>query len=389
MQRIDLFEDDDSGCSNREFDFLSDVQSGENKPKISVRCRTLLQGRSAGVQEIRVDTGAIVATILPTRGMGLWKADLADGWSLGWNSPVGGPIHPAWVRVSEPSGLGWLDGFDELLVRCGLTSNGAPEFESDGKLKWPLHGRIANLAASQTWIEYDQANAYLDIVGIVPETRFLICNLQLETRYRFQPGSAAIQIFDAVTNRSSQPASMQLLYHINLGQPLLNIDCEVLAAAKQLAPRDATAADAVEDWPRCQAPKSGFAEQVFFVEPIADANNRAWTGIVDSKKERGVAVTFDIATLPYLNIWKNFAAEQDGYVCGLEPATGFPNIRSFEENQGRVATLKPGERREFFVGIEPLLTPEQIGEFRSRIDRLQGSPPEIYAEPKVGWSPNV
>ena len=36
--------------------------------------------------------------------------------------------------MGEPSGLGWLDGFDELLVRCGLESNGAPEFDADGRV---------------------------------------------------------------------------------------------------------------------------------------------------------------------------------------------------------------------------------------------------------------
>ena len=49
----------------------------------------------------------------------------------------------------EPSGLGWLDGFDELLVRCGLESNGAPEFNPNGSLRYPLHGKIANMPGPQ------------------------------------------------------------------------------------------------------------------------------------------------------------------------------------------------------------------------------------------------
>ena len=48
---------------------------------------------------------------------------------LGWKSPVHGPVHPNFVPLNEPSGLGWLDGFDELFVRCGLESNGAPDFD--------------------------------------------------------------------------------------------------------------------------------------------------------------------------------------------------------------------------------------------------------------------
>ena len=39
-------------------------------------------------------------------------------------------MHPRWVPLSEPSGIGWLDGFDELVARCGLFSHGAPDFDA-------------------------------------------------------------------------------------------------------------------------------------------------------------------------------------------------------------------------------------------------------------------
>ena len=33
----------------------------------------------------------------------------------------------------DPGGLGWLEGFDELFVRCGLDSNGPPLFDAQGR----------------------------------------------------------------------------------------------------------------------------------------------------------------------------------------------------------------------------------------------------------------
>jgi hypothetical protein len=50
-----------------------------------------------------------------------------------------------WFPSLIPPVSGWLEGFDELLVRCGLQSNGAPQFTPQGQLQYPLHGRIANL----------------------------------------------------------------------------------------------------------------------------------------------------------------------------------------------------------------------------------------------------
>ena len=37
-----------------------------------------------------------------------------------------GPVNPAFVNLSGLGGLGWLDGFDELLARCGLALEWRP-----------------------------------------------------------------------------------------------------------------------------------------------------------------------------------------------------------------------------------------------------------------------
>ena len=92
----------------------------------SVKKHRLRGGRRDGVDLIVVDNGALRFSIVPTRGMGLWKG-WYDGNRLGWDSPVtDGPVHPSFVNLAAAGGLGWLDGFDELLARCGLENNGAP-----------------------------------------------------------------------------------------------------------------------------------------------------------------------------------------------------------------------------------------------------------------------
>src|SRR5262249_52834523 len=76
----------------------------------SVRKRTLRGGLGDGVDLVEVQNGALSFAVLPTRGMGLWKGEYR-GLSLGWRSPVAGPVHPAPVRPEEASGGGWVDGF--------------------------------------------------------------------------------------------------------------------------------------------------------------------------------------------------------------------------------------------------------------------------------------
>ncbi len=317
---------------------------------------------------LSVDTGAIIVEILPTRGMSIWKAWMGET-HVGWQSPVRGPVHPALVPVSDASGIGWLEGFDELLVRCGLTSNGAPEFSPNGTVRWPLHGRVANLPATELWVEVNEAHGYVDVIGVVPETRFLIGNLQLTARYRFRPGSAKVEVFDEVKNCSDLPATMQLLYHINVGSPILSEGSEIIVDASRVSARDARAAEGLAEWQKCLGPTVGYAEQVYFLKTKPGDNNRSEAALVNFKTNLGFSVEFETTTLPYLTVWKNTASEQDGYVVGLEPATGFPNIRSVEEEQGRLVAIEAGETKSFFVSIEPIKGRDQLLDIVARIRR--------------------
>ena len=373
--------------SQIDFDVPQKITAGTGR--FVVRLTQLSPGHSAGMDCITVDTGTenggVVAAILPDRGMGLWKC-WSNDIEFGWQSPVNGPVHPQNVPINDASGTGWLVGFDELVVRCGLQSNGAPEFAENGSLRHPLHGRIANLAAHRLDIQIDVENGILDVVGIVSESRFLVYALELQTRYRFRVGSPVIEVIDTVTNRSSQTGSMQMLYHINVGQPVLQSGSSVHAAYRSLAPRDARAAESIETWNRCEGPSSGYREQVYFIDPIADEQSWSEAMLASADGAFGFAVHFDTRTLPYMSLWKNTVAVEDGYVVGLEPATGFPNVRSFEERNGRVVALQGGESKTFRLKLQPLTTPNAVTQSRSRIESLQSFPGIRNESPQSGQS---
>ena len=116
--------------------------------------------------------------------------------------------------IAEPSGLGWLDGFDEMMVRCGLASNGAPEFDENGKLVWPLHGRIANLPASEVHVNIDENVGRIAIRGTVYENRFHIQRLQLQTEISLQLDSDEISIagFDDLDMSSQIKPALTTVY---------------------------------------------------------------------------------------------------------------------------------------------------------------------------------
>jgi hypothetical protein len=366
---------------------LSGEEIGAGLHDFSVNKQVLRGGLCDGVDEVRIENGDFSFTVLPTRGMGIWKAWLAD-WEVGWKSPVRGPVHPKFVPVAEPSGLGWLDGFDELLVRCGLESNGAPEFDEEGRLKYPLHGRIANRPAHRVEVRIDERAREISIVGQVEETRFLFTNLRMTTTISTSIGSSIIRVRDEVENLSSGEAQMQVLYHINLGQPLLEKGARAVVPAKTVAPRTARAAEGIDTWDEYGAPESGFAEQVYFFDLHADAKGDTAVLLKNTAGSRGFSIRFNKHQLPWFILWRNAAATEDGYVTGLEPSTNFPNPRTFEGKHGRVVKIAPGGRATFELQLEAHGDSSSVQEIESKIRQLQGAAkPAILKTSPPNWAP--
>jgi hypothetical protein len=346
-------------------------------------------GAADQVEVIEVDSGAVRVLILPTRGMSIWRMESA-GIRFAWHSPVVGPVHPSRVPIFDPNGIGWLEGFDELVVRCGLESNGAPEHDQKGQLVYPLHGRIGNLAADSLSIEYDEASGRLDVIGEVIESRLFIKRLRLRSRIRFHAGSADVELLDDVTNDLSQPATMQLLYHINVGEPVLGEGAVLEAPLESLAPKDTLSAGEIQKWNEFGPPEDGYGERVYFARLRADDASMTSAMLRSPDSRYALGVTFNTNGLPRFVLWKNTAAESDGYVTGLEPATNFPNQRSFEQRQGRVVTIPGGETAAFRVKLHPLTDGDAIEEMSARIRSLQGDEPaDIHTRPRPGWSPGA
>ncbi len=352
-------------------------------------CTTLLSdGRREGVRLVELTAGDTRVVVLPDRGLGIWKMT-AGGVELGWQSPVKGPVHPSFVPLTEPSGLGWLDGFDELVARCGLVSNGAPDFDASGRLLHGLHGRIANLPAHDVAVTLDEEAGTVTLTGAVDETRFLFHALRMETRLVLHADSHRIAWTDTVTNLSDRPATMQMLYHVNMGPPMLGAGGEAVLAIDELAPRDSHAATDVPTWNRYAASRPGHAEQVHFATLRPAADGMATAMLVSPDGTRGAALTWKTDTLPWFALWKNLGGERDGYVTGLEPATNIPNARSFEETQGRVVKLEPGESITFDLALE-VVSGDQLAAIRGDLEAIAAtSPPRVHAQPRAGWSPGA
>lgn len=354
--------------------------------EFSIHKRRLHGGRQDGVDIIEVDNGRFRFTLLPTRGMGIWKA-WCDGHELGWQPPVRGPVHPRFVPLSEPSGLGWLDGFDELLVRCGLESNGAPVF-ADGKLQYVLHGQIANRPAHRLSIGFDPETSEIVIRGEVEESRLFFKNWLMVSTIRTRLNEPGLRISDEIINLASTPGECELMYHVNFGPPLLEAGGKVLVPAARIAPSTPRAAEGIDNWNTYGPPESGFAEQVYFIEPRSNAAGQTQALLHNAAGNLGVSLTFDTATLPRFVVWKCQQDVADGYVTGIEPTTNWPNPRTFESEQGRTVHVAPHESFTTSLQLTVHGDAQSVQAAAATIQEIQGNtPPEVSPTPLAGWSP--
>lgn len=361
----------------------------------SVIKTTMRSGVSAGIELIEIDNGLQTVSILATRGMGLWKIQREE-IRFGWDSPVVQPVHPAFVNLKSRNNLGWVEGFNELLCRCGLSFNGPPgndeQAPSGLESDITLHGQIANLPAESVSVEFETVENQETIIirGIVREACLFGPNLELQVEYRIGIGSDEIIINDTVINRASRPAELEMLYHINLGAPLLEEGASWQAPLKMLAPRDARAAEDMATTSTYLPPSAGYAEQVYFCELMGDSDQQTAALLKNSSSQLGFGIEFDLQSLPCFSIWKNTQAVEDGYCTGLEPSSSYPNFKGFERKQGRVASLAAGESWNSCLKLHTLTDRQTIDAFEQKINSIQGeTKPTIHQSPQPGYSPDA
>jgi len=325
----------------------------------SIRKRTLRGGLREGVDLIEVDNGALAYSLIPTRGMGLWNGKYR-GLPLGWKAPVLGPVHPKFVNLCERGGLGWLAGFDEWMVRCGLTHNGPPGEDNytdrQGRSRrdiLTLHGRIANQPAHVVEVRVGLDPPFeLSVVGQVEEAALFASHLHLTSTTTTVPGSNRVVFHDRIENRGGAAAEMQMLYHCNMGAPFLEAGSRVVAPIRAIAPISKRAAEGIDTLETYAGPVAGYAEQVYCYDLLSDAAGATLAMLYNHSANKGLAMRFQRQELPCLTVWKNTASLEDGYVTGLEPATNFPNLKTFERQQGRVPVIPPGGHWECTWSIE-------------------------------------
>jgi Domain of unknown function (DUF4432) len=235
-------------------------------------------------------------------------------------------------------------------------------------------------------VSFDAATKTLSVTGVVEETRFHFTKLRMQSTISTQLGSGVIQVRDEVLNFSNSPAEIQLLYHINFGQPLLDGGSQLILPYKTLVPRNAHAAAGLKSWNHYAAPQPGTEEQVYFFDLYANAGGSTRSLLKNAHSTQGVSLLFSTQQLPCYTLWKNTTGERDGYVTGLEPGTNFPNPRTHEGKHNRVVKLAAGGKQVFEISMEIHSSTAEVQVAEKAVQAIVNNQPQkVFDTPQEGW----
>ncbi|MBD8733241.1 aldose 1-epimerase family protein [Pseudomonas sp. CFBP 13710] len=340
-----------------------------DKP-FSITMRTLHGGRQEGVSLIDIDNGTMKLTLVPTRGMNVLHAQVGDA-RMGWDSPVKEVANPAFIELNGRGGLGWLEGFNELVTRCGYEWVGHPGMDNGELLT--LHGRAANIPASKVTVHIDEAPPYaIHVRGELQEQAFKKVDFTAQTELVTEPGTARFVLNDTLTNNGDYPKEYQALYHSNFSTPFLEEGARFAAAVKQVSPFNDKAKADLGDWQTYRAPTKDYDETVYNVVPYGDAKGDTLTVLHNKAGSLGVAVGFNVQQLPVFSLWKNTDTQGQGYVTGLEPGTSFSYNRRYQRPLNLVPTIEPKQQKHFSISYSLLADKPAVDKALKTIQTIQG-----------------
>lgn len=252
------------------------------------------------------------------------------GDNFGYFAPCG-YVAPAYY---DHVGAGFLKSFTAgFFTTCGLTTVGSPSHDAGEDL--PLHGTISNTPCEN--FAYFIEGGAIHIKVTVRDGALFSHHLVLEREYVCPIDENVIYMTDTVKNEGVRTAPFAILYHCNMGYPLLSENAVVSVPSSKVTPRNDHAKEGLETCLTMEKPQVGYEEKCYYFA----LSGSPTVSIFNPDINKGLEMTFDTAELPYFTEWKMMGEQE--YVLGLEPGNCLPDGRDVMREKGILAFLNPGE----------------------------------------------
>lgn len=354
-----------------------------------VRLVTCEDGVERGMRLLEFRTGSgLCFSVMVDRAMDIGEMSHA-GRAIGWHSPTGFR-HPGLHEPEGEGGLGWIRSFSGFLATCGLDHILGAE-EVDGRhynyprrerIRHGIHGRIGAVPARLTGYgeRWEGDRCILWAEGVVVQAAVFGEVLHLHRRIEADLGGNTVRLSDRVVNAGHLQTPHMLMYHINLGYPVVDEGARYVAPVREVVwTNHADPKAQGVGYRRCPGPIAGFAEQVWEHEMVADPDGLVPVAVVNDRIGLGLLVETQASQFPCAIQWQNFQVGH--YVMGVEPATHHVLGNQFARDRDEMIWLGAGEERRYDSRFEVLDGAKAIAGAQMRIAAICAQPADDFPTP--------
>lgn len=298
----------------------------------------LVGGKKEGMRILEVKNGlGLELTVSLDRGGDISRLS-CNGKNLGYFSP-NGYVHPSYY---DDKGIGFLKSFTAgFLTTCGLAAVGAPCVDEGEEL--PLHGTINNTPVDK--YSYDINEKEIVIKTRVSDEVIFFHKLVLNREIHISLLDNSFYINDKVTNMGDKEYPVEILYHMNMGYPLLSEKSVIEIPSTKIKGRTPLAEKEINLWNKMIKPTKGYEERCYF----HTFTKESYASIYNKDIKTGLKIEFDRKNLRYFTEWKMMGSRD--YVLGLEPGNCHPDGRDKMRKEGKLTILQPEESVNYKVKI--------------------------------------
>lgn len=340
---------------------------GNMEQLASVRSYTVTQGPMDGIRMHHMDAGLLTLTAMESRGL-----DILDmrykGIPLNFLSKCGAMER----RHVDPIGGNFLRSISGgMLYTCGLNNVGN-QVESENGIDY-FHGRMRLLPADKVRVEqdWDEMGYRLAVSGQMRQAGLFRENMLLKRTIECHMDSKTVTIYNEVVNEGITEEPLMLMFHVNVGYPILCEGCQVEIPTAKVWAMSPRARELPEDWKFITEPVDGEQETVYVHQMRFDDEGMTHAMAYNPELGLGLGLSYPVETMPKLLQWRSMGSTD--YVLGLQPTNCFAAGRDFEQEQGSLKTLPPQQRRRFDLTLTILDGEADRAAFAARIQACQNT----------------
>lgn len=320
---------------------------GHDSQLFGIEEHRLVGGKGDGMRLYEINNGrGLELTVSPDRNGDITRLRY-KGINMSYMSPCG-YVAPAYY---DNIGSNWLDSFTAgFLTTCGLNGVGTPC--NDNGEDVPLHGSIANLPCDQAYFYEETESGKTDLIvkTITKDETIFGRKLRLSREIRVSTEDNSFTITDSIENTGDRNEPFEVLYHMNMGYPLLDEDSIITIPSNEVLPRDNHAAEDIENWMHMEKPTDLYQERCYYHKFDQKEGKDTTVSIEQPKLNTKLSISFDAINLDGFVEWKMMGVRD--YVLGLECGNCYPDGRDVMRKTGMLKFLSPGEKKQYTVQIK-------------------------------------